>query len=114
MRNAHQRNIIKSGRQVRKEMIGVSPRAYGFTDNRLCLTPTLFDGDFVRRAAAILVPGKNPERFIRKILGDSCGQLHYPKRNTYTKFVKDIGRSWLDSSGYAKNLKNNWTTWIGK
>ncbi|MFW6129803.1 MAG: hypothetical protein ACOC56_01390 [Atribacterota bacterium] len=112
-KNNYRKNVIKSGRCVKKKIIGITPRAYGFTDNRLGLTPTLFDGSFIRKVAKRLKKNKNPERCFRKMYAREYGQRHYPDK-TRIKWVKDIGRDWLEAQDYIKNKKYDWVMWRKK
>lgn len=110
-KNNRKMNNIRSGRMVRKKIIGVTPRAYDFRD-RLSLTPTLFDGDFVRMASSHLVANRNPENKIIHKFGEKFGQYHYPKQHADMRWVRDIGRQWLDRNKKChKNKKTGWVRW---
>jgi len=79
---------------------------------KVCLSPSLLQGDFARKMSKIFNLSQNPEIQLR---GDNLGggrAVPYPKREI---IIKDIGRKWLSESAYEKpKVKHKFTSWIGK
>lgn len=95
----------------KKKLVQVFLRAYkGISRNKVCLSPGLLDGDFVRSASEIFDTSLNPEIQLRgKIV--SGLSTNFSKDIT----VVDIGRKWMKRSGYQHpSKKARFNKWIEK
>lgn len=96
----------------------VNLRAYHFAepDARICLSPGVFRSDHAAIMADRMTTTANPEKQLRpKTHGNPEGDKHggfVGKCVPYRCILKDIGRPWLERSGYLKNGDVWWTEWV--
>lgn len=76
---------------------------------KVCLSPSLLDGNFVRERAKGFDINLNPEVQLRGSLGGVSVNF------TLDVVLCDIGRAWIRASEYARpKKKRNFTKWIKK
>lgn len=103
---------------ARQELACVSLRAYDHTnlqDDRICLSPGLFRTDAARAIALNMVDTVNPEKQLRprtelNVHGGRQGLwtgIQIPDR----PILKDIGREWLEKSGWKKQNGDVFNQW---
>ncbi|KKL04393.1 hypothetical protein LCGC14_2616500, partial [marine sediment metagenome] len=86
-------------------------RNYAGYINKVCLSPSLLDGNFVRMFHSKFNLGINPEVQLRSV------RLQGGKSKLYesdAKSVTDIGRSWIRSSEYKRPSKRQFVAWERK
>lgn len=91
------------------KIIQVFLRAYkGINRKKVCLSPSLLDGDFVRSASKIFDTSLNPEIQLRGKIITGVSMNHGKAITVY-----DIGRRWMKNSGYQRpDTKARFTKWI--
>ncbi len=86
-------------------------RKYTGYINKVSLSPSLLDGNFVRMFYSKFNLDVNPEVQLRSVrLEGGRSTLHKPDELSVT----DIGRSWLRSSEYKRPSKRGFVTWERK
>jgi len=77
---------------------------------KICLSPSLLEGNFARRMSGIFDLTMNPEIQLRGANIEGCRGIPYPKKEI---ILKDIGRKWIVQSPYKKpKLKYQFTSWV--
>lgn len=94
-----------------QKVIQVFLRAYrGISREKVCLSPSLLDGNFVRAASKVFDISLNPEIQLRGKIVNGLS-TNYSKDIT----VHDIGRKWMNRSGYQHpKVKARFNKWIEK
>ena len=91
------------------KLVQVFLRAYrGIDRKKVCLSPSLLDGDFVRAVSKIFDTSLNPEIQLR-------GKIISGLSTNFSKDISihDIGRSWMKNSGYQRpSRKARFNKWI--
>lgn len=100
-----------TGKYKERRVIQVFLRAYPHLDRRkVCLSPSLLSGDFVRKASEIFDISLNPEIQLR---GDIV--TGFSINHSKDICVHDIGRVWMRKSGYKRpDKKARFNRWIKK
>lgn len=100
-------NLYKDKHKV----VQVYLRAYpGISREKICLSPSLLDGDLVRRAVQIFNTSLNPEIQLRGTVVQGISLNH-----TKAILIKDIGRAWLNKTNFGHPpRKARFTSWITK
>ncbi len=93
----------------KKKLVQVFLRAYrGISREKVCLSPSLLEGDFVRAASQVFDISLNPEIQLR-------GKIVTGLSTNFSKdiIIHDIGRRWMKNSGYQRpNRKARFNKWI--
>jgi len=107
--------------RLNKEKTGKSKHSnkFGFIYYpKISLNPTIFNGDFIRNIYPLMNLQKNPEKQLRANETTERGRyISKFQHGVYTKesvnqVVKDIGRTWMQSSSYTK--KTGFMNWEKK
>jgi len=85
-------------------------KLYSCPTDMPALTPSLFNGDFLREAAKQLNSHENPEHQMNELFKGKMQSVIIPDESV----VSDIGRSWMIANGYVRGLtkhKKDFVSW---
>ena len=112
--------IIDAVRKITGRAKGVTLNSYNFKrwPDLLCMSPTIFTGEYIRKVVKHLKDDISPERYLRhitkhplRIANHMIGYTaKYPSPETI--IVSDIGREWMKNNKQKKhNPSGKFTTW---